>query len=325
MSGYLITQKVCSNQINMSKYNQQSDMDALHIQSQQLSRLQVIVGEGQADRLASTPPVWFSKGSKFEDDNFIFGKPPPIEIDTVDSSTLPKNVRKLALFPLDDGAVFPTGQFPMHIFVMKFRQMMNDVQKSDKILGVIMSDGNGGICEVGTIIENTHRELLSDGRQICFNDCKNRFRVTDILQTEPYIIALVNTDVEDKDVIEAKSAGNGLPYDLCEMESSIWITFNKIMNVTNQLLEDQNETVTVSAISIKLAPKDLTSTPMDTVSYRMQRLQHASEFSFAVCDMLDLSELEKQSLLQCVHLRDRLKEMILILEDFQRLLVEAGY
>ena len=65
--------------------------------------------------------------------------------------------RLLPLFPLDDGQCFPTGTQPLHLFMMPFRMMMNDIQESDKMFGIVMSNGQGGLCEIGTAVENIHR------------------------------------------------------------------------------------------------------------------------------------------------------------------------
>ena len=54
-------------------------------------------------------------------------------------------IKELPLFPFDFGSAFPTGQFPLNIFVMHFRQMMNDIQFTDKLFGIVISDGEGRI------------------------------------------------------------------------------------------------------------------------------------------------------------------------------------
>ena len=67
--------------------------------------------------------------------------------------------RTLPLFPLDDGQCFPTGTQPLHLFMMPFRMMMNDIQESDKMFGIVMSNPQGGLCEIGTAVENVHRGM----------------------------------------------------------------------------------------------------------------------------------------------------------------------
>lgn len=41
-----------------------------------------------------------------------------------------------------------------------YRVMMDDVKKTDKMFGVVMSDGKGQFCEVGTAVENVKQEIL---------------------------------------------------------------------------------------------------------------------------------------------------------------------
>ena len=38
--------------------------------------------------------------------------------------------------------------------------MMDDINKTDKMFGVVMSDGKGQFCEVGTAVENVKQEIF---------------------------------------------------------------------------------------------------------------------------------------------------------------------
>ena len=38
--------------------------------------------------------------------------------------------------------------------------MMDDINTTDKMFGVVMSDGKGQFCEVGTAVENVKQEIL---------------------------------------------------------------------------------------------------------------------------------------------------------------------
>ena len=38
--------------------------------------------------------------------------------------------------------------------------MMDEINKTDKMFGVVMSDGKGQFCEVGTAVENVKQEIL---------------------------------------------------------------------------------------------------------------------------------------------------------------------
>lgn len=45
------------------------------------------------------------------------------------------------------------------------RTMMDDINKTDKMFGVVMSDGKGQFCEVGTAVENVKQEILKGKNQ----------------------------------------------------------------------------------------------------------------------------------------------------------------
>ena len=61
-----------------------------------------------------TKPTWFRKS--FEEVSVVGSVPQNYS-----------NVKELAIFPFDDGNCLPTGNMPLHIFVMKYRRMMNDL------------------------------------------------------------------------------------------------------------------------------------------------------------------------------------------------------
>ena len=46
------------------------------------------------------------------------------------------------------------------------RTMMDDINKTDKMFGVVMSDGKGQFCEVGTAVENVKQEILKGTNQL---------------------------------------------------------------------------------------------------------------------------------------------------------------
>ena len=46
------------------------------------------------------------------------------------------------------------------------RTMMDDINKTDKMFGVVMSDGKGQFCEVGTAVENVKQEILKGKNQL---------------------------------------------------------------------------------------------------------------------------------------------------------------
>lgn len=41
----------------------------------------------------------------------------------------------------------------------QYTTMMSDIAKTDKMFGVVLSDGKGQFCEIGTAVENIKQEF----------------------------------------------------------------------------------------------------------------------------------------------------------------------
>ena len=130
---------------------------------------------------------WFD--SQISRSNFESPKLFDMTLDTTES----QKIKEIPIFPFDFGVAFPTGEFPLNIFVMSYRMMMNDINKHDKLFGIVVSDGEGKFGEIGTLLINEKQILQDDGRQLCINKCLNRFKILEIVKTTPYIVAKVFT------------------------------------------------------------------------------------------------------------------------------------
>lgn len=47
--------------------------------------------------------------------------------------------------------------------------MMEDILKTDKMFGVVMSDGKGQFCDVGTAVENIKQEIYRGNAKSFYN------------------------------------------------------------------------------------------------------------------------------------------------------------
>ena len=220
---------------------------------------------------------------------------------------------EIPLFPFDFGVAFPTGEFPLNIFVMHFRQMMNDIQTKGKLFGIVISDGKGAIGEIGTLCENTRQILQEDGRQLCLNTCKQRFRVLEILKMSPYVVAKVEYGIMDEDVIEALDSGS-LPPDIASLEFEVWDLLNEVINMTNKLTDSNRE------------PSDILKSlcPANSVNGK-NRLDVSSDFSFAVSDMIGVNYIDLQLLLESRFLKQRflhLKQLLTTAKDYMIKIME---
>ena len=279
--------------------------------------------------------------------------------DTFDNSTnlMSPNIRRLALFPFDDGQAFPTGTFPLNIFVMKFRMMMNDIYGSnDKLFGIVCSDGRDGLCSVGTSVEIVDRKLLDDGRQILSTVCRSRFKIINIVQEEPYIIAEVDYDVPDLDIymikegIQVEGSYNqnkkinqetknttanisaslssssssssssspqsavvtgDLPKYLQDLEKEVYQALRDVIQLASSIKSpfttknnDQEESSSTSSRIDQQLPQVIQD--LSPIKHPYLRLNIATEFSFALCDMIGGTTKLKQLLLESETLELRL-------------------
>ncbi|XP_061970020.1 uncharacterized protein LOC133692870 [Populus nigra] len=138
------------------------------------------------------------------------------------------DVVELPLFPLPL-VLFPGAILPLQIFEFRYRIMMHTLLHTDLRFGVIFSDAVSGTAEVGCVGEIVKHERLVDDRFFLICKGQERFRVTNIVRTKPYLVAEVTwledrpsgeedvdalaTEVEThmKDVIRLSNRLNGKP------------------------------------------------------------------------------------------------------------------
>ncbi|KAJ0087376.1 hypothetical protein Patl1_09220 [Pistacia atlantica] len=138
------------------------------------------------------------------------------------------DVVELPLFPLPL-VLFPGAILPLQIFEFRYRIMMHTLLQTDLRFGVIYSDAVSGTTEVGCVGEIVKHERLVDDRFFLICKGQERFRITGIVRTKPYLVAEVTwledrpsgeehldalaNDVEGymKDVIRLSNRLNGKP------------------------------------------------------------------------------------------------------------------
>lgn len=103
------------------------------------------------------------------------------------------NLERLALFPLNT-VLFPSTRINLHIFEEKFKLMFEHVLNTDKIFGVVHHDKQyNGIAQIGCVAKVQDVLKFPDGRLNIVASGIERFKITDINQTVPYITANVET------------------------------------------------------------------------------------------------------------------------------------
>ena len=92
----------------------------------------------------------------------------------------------IPLFPLPNVVLFPNVLLPLHIFEPRYRDMMADALRGDRIIGMVLLrpgyetqyEGRPPIYEVGCAGVITHSQPLADGRYDIVLRGIEKFRVT---------------------------------------------------------------------------------------------------------------------------------------------------
>ena len=103
---------------------------------------------------------------------------------------------RLPLFPLNV-VLFPGGYLPLHIFEERYRLMMRHCLEGDRRFGVVLINSGSEVGEpavpetVGTVANIDEVRTLDDGRMLIGVKGERRFRVVEIVEQLPYIVAEV--------------------------------------------------------------------------------------------------------------------------------------
>ena len=116
----------------------------------------------------------------------------------------------IPIFPLEDATLFPNASRPFHIFEPRYRSMVADALKGDRIIGMVTLkpgyeanyDGRPPIFAIGCAGVITDAEELSDGRFDIVLRGVVKFRITGEDQGRPYRLAHV--DVMPEALVDAE-------------------------------------------------------------------------------------------------------------------------
>ena len=120
----------------------------------------------------------------------------------------------IPIFPLPNAVLFPNVFLPLHIFEPRYREMVADVLRGDRIIGMVLLrpgyeadyQGRPPIYPVGCAGVVTHAEPLGDGRYNIVLRGLEKFRVVDEDRSRPYRLAHIEVLPEtigagDRDVL----------------------------------------------------------------------------------------------------------------------------
>lgn len=197
--------------------------------------------------------------------------------------------RVIPLFPLPSTVLFPRMPLPLHVFEPRYRQMVQDALRGERIIGIALlrsgweADclGRPPVYPVGCAGELHHHEVLPDGRYNIMLRGLSRFRLL--------------------------AEHDGHPYRLATVE----------------LLEDElGDAAALAAGRAKLGEAIALASGGPAVVVVQPELPD-DVFVNALCQSLPLEPVERQSLLDCACVSERCGRLLEIL-DFKRLEKKYG-
>ena len=105
----------------------------------------------------------------------------------------------IPIFPLPNVVLFPNVFLPLHIFEARYREMVADALRGDRIIGMVLLqpgyeasyEGRPPIYPIGCAGLISHSEILDDGRHNIVLRGIEKFRVTGEERGESYRLARV--------------------------------------------------------------------------------------------------------------------------------------
>ena len=126
---------------------------------------------------------------------------------------------RIAIFPLEDVMLFPNQTRPLHIYEPRYRAMVADALKGDRLIGMVMLvpghedeyEGRPPVYAVGCagFIDNVR--MYPDGRYDIVLRGLTKFRITSEDQSRPYRFAAVEAVPEVADDEEKAALGEQRP------------------------------------------------------------------------------------------------------------------
>ncbi|HEX5473404.1 MAG TPA: LON peptidase substrate-binding domain-containing protein [Vicinamibacterales bacterium] len=110
----------------------------------------------------------------------------------------------IPIFPLPNVVLFPNVFLPLHIFEPRYRTMVEEAVRGDRIIGMVLLrpgwegdyEGRPPVYAVGCAGVITHSERLAEGRFNIVLRGMEKFRIVDEDGSRPYRIAHVDSLVE---------------------------------------------------------------------------------------------------------------------------------
>ena len=86
--------------------------------------------------------------------------------------------KQIPIFPLSGVIYFPKTNLPLNVFEQRYLNLVNDVMKKDKLMGMVQSKKNGdGVYNVGCLGKISDFQKNEDGRIIINLTGLTRFKI----------------------------------------------------------------------------------------------------------------------------------------------------
>jgi Lon protease-like protein len=203
----------------------------------------------------------------------------------------------LPLFPLPNVVLFPNVFLPLHIFEPRYREMVADTLRGDRLIGMVLLkpgwehdyEGRPPVYPIGCSGLMTHVEQLSEGRYNIVLRGVERFRILQEDHSRSYRCALAETIAEEQPKADDRAV---IRHQRAKLEAMLAPTFERGFGL-NQPVASTSTTSADSRIPAGMPDDDLVN---------------------ALAQYLDLEPLEKQALLQQRGLRARAESLVELLE-----------
>lgn len=219
------------------------------------------------------------------------------------SEPLEATLTELPLFPLQM-VLNPGSNLPLHIFELRYRLMFNRIRDGDSRFGIVMYDEtNSSLAQIGCSAELIRFEPLPDGRIMTSNIGRQRFRIVKVLEEKPFTRAMVEFLRDDKPT-----------EDLSALVAEAWQVLQDVVRLINKLYDKVSD---LGSDIIRLGPEGELAKAEESEWPSPQRLE---DFSFAICQILDMPLKEQQILLQIRNTKQRLQRQLKMLQTARQYL-----
>lgn len=243
-----------------------------------------------------------------------FSDEPAVDVEYFDRSGSvsadPPLAAELPLFPLQM-VLNPGTPVPLHIFELRYRLLFNRIRDADSRFGIVLYDpDSANLASIGCAAELTRFEPLPDGRIMTNNIGRERFKIVRIVEDKPYTRAIVQFVSDEKPVA-----------DLTELVDQVWTVLQDVLRLSNKLYD---KVLDLSPELKRLAPGGEADaeekTKDEAVPEGWPSPRRLEDFSFAVCQVLDMPLKEQQILLQITDTEKRLRRQNKMLQTARQYL-----